>query len=239
MADLSGKTILVIAGHPDDPDFGCGATVAKYIQAGATAYYLVCTNGARGSRDQQISGEDLVVKRQEEQKNAANIIGVKEVFFLDHPDGELEEDILLKEEIVKYIRRLKPDMVFTHDPSWTYRIDDDGFAFINHSDHRKTGSAAIDAIYPLARDLSSFPNHKEEGLTPHKVQEILLFHVDNPNFTEDVSDFFDVKYRALLEHISQIDDPGKLKETLENRMGKLGREKGVKFAEGFIKLRLR
>lgn len=235
---MNGKVILVVAAHPDDAEFGSGGTVAKYIAEGAVAYYLICTNGARGSREQKIKGENLAVIRKKEQLEAAKKIGVKEVFFLDHGDGELEADLHLKEEIVKYIRVLKPDILFTHDPTWVYDINDD-FAFINHSDHRETGLAAIDAVYPLARDLSSFPEHIEEGLEPHKVLEIYLFNFSHPNFIVDITDFFEAKIQAVLKHKSQIDNQAQTREWFGKRLGEIGRQKGYKYAEGFIRLVLR
>lgn len=235
---MKGKVILVVAAHPDDAEFGSGGTVAKYISEGATAYYLICTNGARGSRGQNIKGESLAVIRKKEQLLAAKKIGVKEVFFLDHGDGELEADLHLKEEIVKYIRKLKPDILFTHDPTWIYDINDD-FAFINHSDHRETGLAAIDAVYPLARDLSSFPEHVDEGLEPHKVLEIYLFNFSHPNFIVDITGFFETKIQAVLKHKSQIDDPKGTREWLSKRLGEIGKGANAEYAEGFTRLVLR
>lgn len=235
---MDKKIILVVGAHPDDAEFGCGGTVAKYISEGATAYYLICTNGARGSRHLDIKSEKLVKQRREEQQEAAKVIGVKEVFFLDHGDGELEADLHLKEEIVKFIRKLKPDIVFTHDPAWIYEVRDE-FAFINHNDHRKTGTATIDAVYPLARDLASFPEHIEQGLQPHKVSEVYLISFSNPNFLVDISDFFETKYQAILKHKSQIDDPKMTKEWMEKRLGELGKKAKCKYAEGFIRLVLR
>lgn len=232
------KVILVIAAHPDDPDFGAGGTVAKMVKEGAIAYYVVCTNGQRGSRDHDIDSNKLVTTRHQEQKMAADIIGVKETIFLDHEDGNLQSDIALKEELVKIIRRLKPDVVFTHDPSWYYTLGED-FSFINHNDHRQTGTATIDAVYPLARDLASFPKHIKEGLKAHKVLQLLLFSFDKPNFIVDVTDTFETKYQALLMHKSQIDDPKATRQFLEKRLGELGKKIGVKYAEGFIKLNLR
>lgn len=232
------KTILVVGAHPDDPEFGCGGTVAKFISQGAMAYYLICTNGARGSRHQDVEGEKLAEKRKREQEEAAKVIGVSEVFFLDHGDGELEADLHLKEEIVKYIRKLKPDIVFTHDPSWFYFVGED-FSFINHTDHRETGAAAIDAVFPLARDLASFPEHIEERLEPHKVLEVYLFNFHNPNHFEDITDFFETKFKAVLKHQTQVDDKEKVRLFLEKRLGDLGKKSGIKYAEGFIRLALR
>lgn len=235
---MNKKVILVVAAHPDDPEFGCGGTVAKYISEGATAYYLICTNGARGSRGNDIKSEKLINNRKKEQLAAAKVIGAKEVFFLDHSDGELEADLYLKEEIVKFIRKIKPDVVITHDPNWIYEVGED-FSFINHNDHRKTGTATLDAIYPLARDLSSFPEHMKLGLEPHKVLEILLISFSNSNFYIDISDFFEIKYQSILKHKSQVDEPKIIKIWLEKRLGELGKQAKCNYAEGFIRLILR
>lgn len=235
---MKRKTLLVIAAHPDDPEFGCGGTVAKLIKEGATGYYIICTSGNRGSRHHIVGEKELADKRRKEQLNAANTIGVKETFFLDHEDGNLMADISLKEEIVKLIRKLKPDMIFTHDPSWYYAARGD-FAMINHNDHRKTGEAALDAVYPLARDLSSFPEHSKEGLTPHKVEEVYLFNFDKPNFVFDVTDTIDVKIKAISAHASQLDDPIQTEKWVRERLTKLGQESNYQYAEGFTKLVLR
>lgn len=235
---MENKIILVVAAHPDDAEFGCGGTVAKYVSEGAVAYYLICTNGGRGSRGKDIKSDQLIKTRKREQLAAAKVICVKEVMFLDHGDGELEADLHLKEEIVKIIRKIKPDIVLTHDPTWIYDISDD-LAFINHNDHRKTGTATIDAVYPLARDLASFPEHIEAGLQPHKVLEVYLFNFSHPTFYVDVSGFFNTKVQAILKHKSQIDDPKQTRQWLSKRLGEMGKQAGYKYAEGFIRLVLR
>ncbi|MFH0937225.1 MAG: PIG-L deacetylase family protein [Candidatus Daviesbacteria bacterium] len=232
---MKNKIILVVAAHPDDPEFGCGGTVAKYIIEGATAYYLICTNGVRGSRSKDIKSDKLAKTRKKEQLTAAKVIGVKEVMFLDHGDGELEADLHLKEEIVKVIRKLKPDIVFTHDPSWIYETRGET-AFINHNDHRKTGTATIDAVYPLARDLASFPEHIEEGLQPHKVSEVYLFNFSHPTFYVDITNYFEIKVQAVLKHKSQIDNPKQTKLWLGKRLEEIGKQAGCEYAEGFVRL---
>jgi LmbE family N-acetylglucosaminyl deacetylase len=232
---MKDKVILVVAAHPDDPEFGCGATVAKYVKEGALAYYAICTNGCRGSRDHHFEQSKLIEDRVKEQKKAAEIIGVTETFFLDHEDGDLVCNISLKEELVKIIRKLKPTMIFTHDPSWFYMQKAEG-AYINHNDHRQTGIATLDAVYPLSRDLASFPGHLDEGLTPHKVAEVYLFSSENPNFLVDVEETWELKIRAILAHKSQIDEPAKTRKQLEEKAISLGEKSGHKFAEGFMKL---
>lgn len=237
MDNLKNKIILVVAAHPDDPEFGAGGTLAKYILQGANVYYVICTRGNRGSRHQQIDQDKLAKLRVEEQTRASQITGVKQVFFLDHEDGNLLADVNLKEEVTRFIRKLKPDMIFTHDPSWFYIFRED-HAIINHHDHRQTGIATLDAVYPLSRDLASFPEHLDQGLTPHKVLEVCLFSFDNPNFLVDVTETFAIKIKAILAHKSQVDDPRKLRERLGERAAFLGAKIGTKYAEGFMKLLL-
>lgn len=252
---MKDKIIVVFGAHPDDPDFGSGASVARYVREGALAYYVVCTDGGRGSRQQQVAQAELIQKRHQEQKSAADKIGVKEIIFLNHEDGTLDADMHFKEEVVKIIRRLKPDIVITHDPAWFYIADagaafadktsssgervETRYSFVNHSDHRQTGIAVLDAVYPLARDLSSFPLHAEEGLTPHKVTELYLTNFTNPNFYVDVTDTLQTKIEAILEHKSQIDDPKWTTEVITTRASELGEKAGFKYAEGFIRLLLR
>ena len=232
---MEGNVLLIIAAHPDDPEFGCGATVAKYIKEGATAYYVICTNGHRGSRANKFDAVELVETRHSEQENAANIIGVTETFFLDHDDGNLTANLEVKEQIVRIIRKLKPDIILTHDPSWFYQVSD-GSARINHNDHRQTGIATLDAVYPLSRDLASFPEHAKAGLTPHHIPEVLLFSVQTPDYFVDVSSSWETKVKAVLAHKSQVDDPKQTEKRVEERMKELGKQAGHDYAEGFIRL---
>lgn len=249
---MKDKVIVVFGAHPDDPDFGSGASVAKYVRAGANAYYVVCTDGSRGSRHHQTNSEKLIKQRHQEQKSAADKIGVSEIIFLNHEDGTLDANIELKEEMVRIIRKLKPDIVITHDPAWFYIADAGAafsdststgeqtrYSFINHSDHRQTGIAVLDAVYPLARDLASFPHHAREGLEPHKVTELYLTNFTNPNFFVDVTDTLQTKIEAILEHKSQVDDPEWVKKAVTVRATELGEKADCKYAEGFIRLLLR
>ena len=229
---------MSIVAHPDDVEFGCGATMAKLSSEGHKLYFVICTAGNRGSRHHKRGVDELVEMRKEEQRNAAKILGADDVIFLNYPDGELTPDIKFKEDLVKLIRRYKPDMIFTHDPSWIYRTGTD-YGFVNHNDHRSCGIAVLDASYPLARDLTSFPEHQEEGLEPHKVKEIYMFNFDKPNHFVDVTKFLDLKIESIRAHTSQIDDPAWVKTWVTERAQRLGRRAKVKYAEGFTKLTLR
>ena len=234
---FQGKTILVVGAHPDDNDFGAGATVAKAARQDAKVVYLIATSGQRGSSDRNMTPEKLSDMRRREQSDAAGFLGVREVHFLDYVDGELVCDMRLKEQIVFYIRRYKPEIVFTMDPSFFYFKD---YGFVNHSDHRAIGEATLDASYPLARDLLSFPDHSKAGLGPHKVQE-LLFHSfvpENANFYVDVTDTFDLKLKALALHKSQVGDMQRVEKRMRDRAEVSGRLGRCKYAESFVRLQL-
>lgn len=238
-------TVVAFGAHPDDVEFGYGGTLAKWAKDGAAVIVVICTSGNRGSRQHQIDQQKLIRKRRAEQEEAAKIVEVKEVVFLDHEDGNLIPDINFEEELVKIIRKYKPDRVLTHDPSYFYRVRED-FSMINHHDHRACGEAVLDAVYPLARDLASFPDHQKEGLKPHKVSEVYLPSWDNPNYVEDITETIDIKIKAVLAHSSQVDDPKQTEKWVRQRAGELGqsrfnrdKKKKVKYAEGFTKLVLR
>jgi LmbE family N-acetylglucosaminyl deacetylase len=235
--DFKSKTILVVGAHPDDNDFGAGATVAKAVRQGAGVIYLLATTGQRGSSDETMTPEKLSRIRKKEQEEAARVLGVREVHFLDYVDGELVPDIKLKEYVVKFIRQTRPDIVFTMDPSFFYFKD---FGFVNHSDHRAIGEATLDACYPLARDLLSFPEHARAGWKPHKVRELLLhsFVPGNANLFVDVTDTFDVKIRALSLHKSQVGDMQWVEKRMRERAEAAGKLAGCRYAEAFVRLQM-
>lgn len=232
-----GQTILVVGAHPDDNDFGSGATAAKAAAEGAIVIYLIATTGQRGSSDEAMTPRKLSNLRKREQKEAARILGVQEVIFLDYVDGELTPDLGLKEQVVIHIRRYRPGVVVTMDPSFFYFKDS---GFVNHSDHRAIGEATLDACYPLARDLLSFPEHAKKGLKPHKVREILLhsFVPDNANFYVDVTDTFDQKMKALSLHKSQVGDIEDLEPWMRQHARSAGKLAGYKLAEAFVRLQM-
>jgi LmbE family N-acetylglucosaminyl deacetylase len=235
--NFKGKKVLVVGAHPDDNDFGAGATVAKAAGQGAEVIYLIATTGQRGSSDENMTPERLSEIRRKEQEEAAKVLGVREVRFLDYVDGELIPDIRLKERIVKSIRRYKPDIVFTMDPSFFYYKS---YGMVNHSDHRAIGEATLDACYPLARDLMSFPEHAKEGLNPHKVKELLLhsFVPENANFYVDVTNTFDTKIKALSLHKSQVGNMQGVEKRMRDRAEVAGRLARCRYAEAFVRLQL-
>ena len=194
------ETALVIAAHPDDGDFGAAGYSSQLAAKGWDVYYLVCTNGAKGTEDRAMTRERLIPLRREEQREACRRMGVRDVFFLDNEDGELAYDRALLEQIVRHIRMLRPQTVLTHDPTDIIIRD----SFINHPDHRATGTACLDAVYPTARDHLNFPEHLAEGLEPYKVREVLLWSSNQPNFDIDITAEVDQKIFALSAHVTQF-----------------------------------
>jgi len=233
--DFKDETILAVGAHPDDLDFGFGATIAKAASQGAKIYYLLATKGQRGSNDKNMTSDELSVLRANEQRRAAKVLGVKQVYFLNYNDGELVADIKLKEQIVIYIRKIKPSMVFTMDPSHFFYKE---FGFVNHSDHRAIGEATLDACYPLARDWLSFPEHDALGLKPHKVKQLFFpsFDPEEANYFVDVTKTLKLKFRALKFHASQVGDMTAVRQRMTERARLLGRIINKTYAEAFIRL---
>jgi len=213
---LNAKKVLAIAAHPDDIDFGASCTISKLVERGVSAYYLILTNGNKGTADHTISSDDLIQMRQDEQRAAGKIIGLSDVFFLDHPDGGLEITQDLKKQIVRIIRTVKPDLVITMDPSVIYDVES---GFINHPDHRAAGQAALDAVFPLARDHLSFPElYTDEHLEPHKTKQLLLINMTTGNYWTDISDMIDHKIAILHAHASQVPPTEQEVRTLVERI---------------------
>lgn len=236
---MRNKVILAVGAHPDDMDFGASGTIAKWSQEGAKVYYLICTDGSRGSEDPKMTHEKLIKIRREEQEKAAKVLRVKKVFFLNHIDTQLVADLQLKEEIVRIIRTVRPEIVITMDPNFYYSTDFyNGFGFVNHTDHRAVALATMDACFPLCRDRLTFPEHEKEGLKPHKVAELLFTSFDKRDFLVDISKTFDKKIAALSMHSSQFSDFKEVKKRVEIRARKWGKVKNCKFAENFIRIKL-
>jgi len=191
---------LVVAAHPDDADFGAAGAAALLAQAGWDVRFLVVTDGSKGSDDPAFTPQRLVATRELEQQEAALILGVRSVGFLGFTDGELEYSRPLLGAITREIRAFQPHAVYTHDPEPVI-IEN---SFVNHSDHRTTGLATVDAVYPTARDRLNFPEHLEEGLAPHKVRELYLWGSNVPTFDVDISAVVETKLEALLAHASQF-----------------------------------
>ncbi len=195
--------IMAVFAHPDDPEFFCGGTFARWAAQGAAITFVLATSGDKGTSDPHMTPERLAVIREEEECNAAAQLGVYDVVFLRYPDGELVPTQALKRDIVRMIRLRKPDIVVTNDPT-VYWF---GNRAVNHADHRAIGEATLDAVYPAARDRLYFPElERDEGLAPHKVGQIYIVRSNTPNIKIDVTDYLEHKINALRQHKSQIKD---------------------------------
>lgn len=200
----SQKTILVVLAHPDDPEFFCGGTLARWANEGHFIHYCLITNGNKGSDDPDITPEKLSSLREIEQKHAAEIIGVKNIEYLGYDDGTLISDLKVRKEVVRAIRQVKPDILVSCDPTNYFPNE----SYINHPDHRTAGQIALDAVFPASGNRMFFPELiTEEGLQPHSVDEVWLSLTVQPNITLDITSTFEKKLQALHEHKSQIGDP--------------------------------
>lgn len=223
---------LAIGAHPDDVEFGCGATLAKWAAAGCTVHHLVCTDGSKGTWDPTADSLALAARRKIEQRQAARRLAgdrAGEVVFLEYVDGELDSGLDARSRVALTIRRLRPDVVLGHDPWKRYRL---------HPDHRHAGLLACEGIV-AARDPHFFPEH---GIAHHRPEHLLLFEADAPDHLEDVTGWIDVKLEALEAHESQFESTMKaidesqlagFRERITNRLVGLGAEHGVGAAEIF------
>ncbi|HEY8998954.1 MAG TPA: PIG-L deacetylase family protein [Candidatus Saccharimonadales bacterium] len=231
--ELQPNIVLGIAAHPDDLDFNAGGSMGAFAQQGAKVYYLILTDGGKGSDDPDMTPEKLRDIRRKEQREAAQILGVTDVFFCDYPDGTLENTQDVKREVVKVIRKVKPDVVITMDPSVLYSIKSGS---INHPDHRAAGQAALDAVYPLARDHLSFPELLEQGYEPHKTKTVLLTNSVEADFAVDISNSLELKFEALKRHASQFLDMPLIAERMTQWSAAAGAKYGYTYAESFVRL---
>ena len=223
--------VMVISAHPDDSEFGAAGSVAKWTREGKRVVYVVCTSGDKGTDSPDIPPQQLAKIREKEQQDAAAVLGVSNVVFLRYPDQELEDTSDFRKAIVRQIRTYKPDMIVTSDP---YR------RYIWHRDHRITGQVSLDAVYPYARDLLSYPDLIKEGLMPHKVKKILFFGTEDINLRIDITETFHLKLAALRCHKSQIgDNPSAgLEERLRERHKALAQDEDYELAEAFYRIEL-
>lgn len=234
MTELETPTrAAVIMAHPDDPDFSSAGTVARWTDAGAEVFYVVVTDGSKGTPDRSTIPHELIGTRKTEQRAAARLVGVADVVFLGEIDGEVVPDLALRRLLTRQIRQLRPDTVITHDPARFYYD-----TYINHPDHRAVGQATLDAIFPTARDHLNYPDHLTEGLEPHKVTTVLLSGAVAADTFLDITATFDRKLAALREHKSQIEDMEGLAERLRERHSALGHDHGFGMAEAFKRITL-
>ena len=222
--------VLVVTPHEDDAEGGAGGTIARWAAGGRKVVLVVCTNGDKGTSDRSISPESLAKTREEEQRNAAKVLGISEVVFLRLPDQGLEDTSEFREKLVRQIRIHRPHTVMTVDPNRRYT---------RHRDHHMAGRVTLDAVFPYARDHLAYPQHLEEGLEPHKVREVYLWGSEEPDTFLDITDTFETKRQALYCHVSQVGEPSEERVARSRqRHEEVGKRIGVRFAEAFKRIEI-
>ena len=228
------RRAMVVVAHPDDAEWMCAGTVAKWCAEGWRVVYVLCTDGSKGSSDPGITSEDLVRLREAEQREAARVLGVEEVVFLGHPDAYLEPNLELRKELAREIRRHRPDVLITESP---VRNLTDRF-YLAHPDHLAAGEAAMAAVFPTARDHLTFPDLLEEGLEPHEVKEVWIGGgEEGSDMFIDVTDHMDTALEALKAHRSQVSDE-EANEWFPLGRLETARKVGFQYAEAFKVIRL-
>jgi LmbE family N-acetylglucosaminyl deacetylase len=224
--------ILVIVAHPDDVDFGAAGTIAGWTDAGLDVSYCIVTNGDAGGSDPSVSRAEMATLRQAEQTAAAKQVGVHDLHFLGYPDGRVEATLGLRRDLTRVIRLLRPDRVVCPSPDRNYARTG-----ASHPDHRAVGSAALDAVYPDARNQFAFPELlADEKLEPWTVREVWVSASPTPNHYVDITDTFDRKVAALRSHASQISNPDELADRLRGWLSRAAEQAGLpegRLAESF------
>ena len=224
--------ILVITAHPDDADFGSAGTVAGWTDAGIDVRYCIVTDGDAGGSDAAVSRPDMARLRRAEQAAAAKQVGVHDLRFLGYPDGQVEATIGLRRDLARVIRQVRPDRVVCQSPERNYARPG-----ASHPDHRAVGSAALDAVYPDARNPFAFPGLlSEDGLEAWTVREVWFSGSPTPNHYVDITDTFGRKLAALRAHVSQIRDPDGLEDMLRGWLSRSAAQGGLpdgRLAEAF------
>lgn len=230
--DLEFSKALVFCPHPDDAEFLAGGTMAKWAGEGKEIILCVVTNGAAGSNDPNAKREWVIATRQEEQREAAGIIGISEVVFLGYEDGFVEDSHELRRDMIREIRRYQPEVVVGLDPTTHYFAQ----RYINHPDHRRVGEAFLAAVNPGATTL---PLYREDlydrGFEPHQVKACLLGFTTDPDYYVDIGDTIETKIKALQAHRSQMSNFERLEELVKMIGGLIagGSGRGMQYAEGF------
>ena len=235
------RRVLIVMAHPDDGEFGVGATIAKWAAEGRDIYYCLVTDGQVGDAgDTEITSEELAQKRQREAQGAADALGVQHpVIFLHYWDSRLEPTLELRMDIARVIRQTRPDAIICQDPTVRWS----GQGYINHPDHRAAGEATLAAIMPLADTRLATPELNAEGLAPHQVKEVFITSGANSDRWVDVEGYLDRKIAALRAHVSQMRDwdPAPMVEQRAKDTANEARRHGhdLKYAEGFKYFRLK
>ena len=226
MSSVGFSSALVLFAHPDDSEFVCGGTVARWVREGCEVHYVCITDGSAGSNEPGATREELRPVREREQRAAAEVLGVASVTFLDELDGMLEVDLETRRKVCREVRRVRPEVIVAPDPSRMWF----GTGYINHTDHKRAGELAMTAIMPDSPTRLMFPELLEEGLEPYEVPNLYL-SVNEPETFVDITETMDLKIKALMQHASQLD--GDVERWVRERARTWGERAGCEYAEGF------
>jgi LmbE family N-acetylglucosaminyl deacetylase len=221
---------LMVFAHPDDAEFLCGGTVASWSKAGTEIHYVCATDGSAGWNGPDLSRQEVARVREEEMREAADVLGVHSVTFLGFVDGALEPNLELRRAVTREVRRVRPDIILTFDPSlWS------GRRYVNHPDHRAIGEAVLAVVACDAPTRPQFPELLDEGFEPHKVTRLWLPTFDGADTFVDISDTIDLKIEALHRHKSQMENMGMgdVDERIREWAADVGKKHEVKYAESF------
>ncbi len=223
------RRAMVVVAHPDDAEWGCAGTVAKWCAEGWEVVYVLCTDGSKGSEDPEMTSGRLVEIRKQEQLNAGKVLGLKDIVFLGYEDSMLEPTLELRRDIAREIRRHRPDVLICMNPVRSV----DGEGYLGHPDHFASGEAALSAVFPSSRDRLTFTELLREGLEPHKVKEVwMMFHGDTADKFVDVSAYMDTAVDALKQHQTQVSEED-AEVGMRQWRNSTGQKVGFEFAEAF------
>ncbi len=222
------ESAMVIVAHPDDIEFSCAGTLARWARAGCRVSFVLCTSGDAGIADEGMTRARAAEIREAEQTAAARVIGANEVIFLREPDGLLQPTLELRKKLVREIRRFRPEVVICGDPTVVFANS----AYINHPDHRAAATAALDAVFPAAGQPQVFEELTEEGLKPHKVRKVYITTWEGGDTFINIEETIDLKIEALKQHKSQMEgwDPA---EMIKSWAAEYGKGKEMAYAESF------
>ena len=222
------RSALVIVAHPDDIEYTCAGTMAKWVKAGARVGYVICTSGEVGIAEEGMTKAHAAEIREVEQTRAAQIAGITDVVYLREPDGLLSATLELRKKLVREIRRFKPEVVVSGDPTVVFASDN----YLNHPDHRAASLAAIEAVFPAAGQPNLFEELEVEGLKAHKPRKMYITNRHNPDTWVDISDTIEIKIDALRAHVSQMNgnDPA---EHVRETAAKAAEGQDMQYAEPF------
>jgi LmbE family N-acetylglucosaminyl deacetylase len=226
--------ILVIVAHPDDPEFFAGGTLALWSSAGHHVRYVIVTGGDKGNDDPNRTVDQLIATREQEQARAAAKLGIFDMTFLRHKDGELFNTLELRRELVREIRAFKPERVVTTDHATMHY----GARAINHNDHRVIGMCVSDAVFPAANNRMFFPELLGGGLEMHAPREIWYSGAVAPNTLVDITDHVEAKVASIREHSSQVKDPEGIGARMRQNTLRILADGSTRYMEGFRRVLL-